>query len=82
MATKIVDGEEVEESKEDIVQREADAAAEAAGAPIRELRAIDASSGMERWERDVVIAVLPEKHPQRLKAEAAEAEAAVLRDAV
>lgn len=58
--------------------RDAEELAWAADAPKRELVRIEQASGMERWQRDLVIAQLPADHPQRKKAEAAEAAIAAL----
>lgn len=71
---KSVGGRLVEFSDADRSQREADIAAFDLEAPMREVRRIEQVCGMKRWERDVVIASLPADHPQRVKAETAEAD--------
>jgi hypothetical protein len=75
---KLVDGVPVELSREENAARDAEEAAWAAGAPERAALALEAASGMLRWQRDLVIVALPADHPQRMKAEAAEAAIAKL----
>lgn len=77
--TKVVNGVVQALSAPDVVQQATDAAAWAAGASQRALEEIDSSCGMLRWQRELVIAGLPTGHPQRVKAAAAEAQAAPLR---
>jgi hypothetical protein len=70
---KVVNGEVVYETAEDLAQIEADLAAWAAGAARREAERAEAASGMSRLMRDLVIAALPANHPRRQQAEAVEA---------
>lgn len=75
---KMVDGVVMPMTDEEIAQREADEAAWLAGANARALVELEQSCGMPRWQRDMVIASLPEGHPQRVKAEAIESQIAAL----
>lgn len=76
---KIVDGVEVQMTQTEIDQRAADEAAWAADAARRYALRQEQSCGMARWEREMVIAVLPAEHPQRQKAEQVEATMTALR---
>lgn len=70
--TKMVNGVAVPMGAEENAERDSEEAAWAMAAPLRAAAEVDAGCGMARWQRDVVILVLPGEHPQRAKADAAE----------